>query len=170
MQAEGLRDKIASWLASAGFIVAPSDQGLPPTAEWGLMVSTPPPIQVKLRLIGLKNGLVIAGIGVNFSDLHRSELKKLPPTERSGFVASLVSKILTLCPICRTAIHGGIVDAEAIIAEIVYAPEDLTRQRMLDDLARLVNIFMLINMELWNKFPKAHLDAAQDKEGGTTFI
>lgn len=167
--AENLRERLASWLAGAGFIVAPGDEGLPSNAEWGLMVATPPPIQVKLRLIGLKNGLVIAGIGVNFSDLHRRELQKLSTAERSGFVASLASKIIAMCPMCRIALHGGVVNPEAIIAEIVYASDELTRQRLLDDIARLVNVFMLINMELWSRFPEAHIDAAKE-EGGTTFL
>jgi len=167
---QSIREKLVSWLTSAGFMVAPADQGLPSAAEWGLMVATPPPIQVKLRIVGLKNGLLIAGIGVNFSDLHRRELQKLPEAERSSFIATLMSKILLLCPICRTALHGGIVNTEAIIAEIVYSPDTLTQQRLLDDMTRLVNVFMLINMELWGRFPQAHLDAAKNKEGGPTFL
>jgi hypothetical protein len=165
-----IRDRIVSWLASAGFIVAPADQGLPSAAQWGIMVSTPPPIQVRLRLMGLRSGLVVAGIGVNFSDVHKRELQRLEPAERSAFVAQLSSKIMLLCPMCRIALHGGLVNPEAIVAEIVYDPDNLTKQRLIDDMARLVNVFMLINMELWSRFPEAHIEAAKSQGGGTSFM
>ncbi len=169
MASRQVKEKLTAWLASAGFIVAPADEGLPSAAEWGIMVSTPPPLQVRMRLMGLRSGLVVAGIGVNFSDVHKRELQKLSAAERSAFVASLASKLMLLCPMCRIALHGGIVNPEAIVAEIVYDPDELTRQRLIDDMARLVNTFMLINMELWSRFPEAHIEAAKG-EGGTSFI
>ena len=161
--AEETRDKLVAWLASAGYIVAPAEQGLPPQASWGLMVATPPPVQVKMRIIGLRNGAVIAGIGVNFADVHRREIMKLEPAERSSFVAGLLSGIIQLCPYCRVALQGGMLSPEAVVAEILYAGDTLSKQRVIDDMARLVNIFMYINMELWRRFPEAHI-----KEGGGT--
>jgi len=166
-----LRDKIVSWLASAGFIVAPMQGPLPQNAEWGLGVSTPPPLQVKLRLIGLKHGIVIAGIGVNFSDIHREKLKELEDAERVSFMAELTRRLLLLCPYCRLAVQGGMLTPELIIAEIVYYAETLAKQRLLDDLARLVNIFLLVNTELMHRFPEPVLEAAKHGEpSGTSFM
>ena len=161
-----LRSKLAGWLASAGLIVAPiEEKGLPSNAEWGLAVSTPPPIQVKLRLLGLRGGVVVAGIGVNFAEQHRQEMMKLKPAERIVFTARLTAALLTLCPYCRIALQGGMTEPSAIVAEIVYYSDTITKQRIVDDIARLINVFLLVNALLWQQFPQTHSGKGEGREG-----
>ena len=150
---EQLKDRIAGWLAAAGFIVASFQGPLPSNAEWGLLVSTPPPLQVKLRVIGLRGGALTIGIGVNISEHHRKLNEELSIEERVKLPASMLEKLLMLCPYCRVALQGGIASPAGIIAEIYIDGAEVTKQRIVDDAARLVNAFILINSILWEKFP-----------------
>ncbi len=152
-----IREKIVGWLTSAGYIVAPLQTRLPPAAEWGVAAMTPPPVQVKLRVLGLKGDLVVLGLGVNFSDTHKQLISNLPLNKRVEFTSELVGKLLAICPYCRLAVQGGLQNPTAIAAEILYYADSIEKQRLIDDAARLVNIFMLINAELWRRFPEHHV-------------
>ncbi|ABM80285.1 DUF2299 domain-containing protein [Hyperthermus butylicus] len=150
---EQLKDRIAGWLAGAGFIVVSFQGPLPSNAEWGLLVSTPPPLQVKLRVMGLRGGAVTLGIGVNISEHHRKLIEGLSIEERVRLTASMLEKLLMLCPYCRVALQGSLGSPVGIIAEIYIDGAEATKQRIVDDAARLVNIFLLINSILWKRFP-----------------
>jgi len=159
------RDAIAGWLSSAGYLVTGSNAGLPSTAEWGLLVTTPPPMQVKLRVIGLKGDKITCNIAVSFSPRHRELVSKLDMEEKVRFSSELMLKLLSICPHCRIAIQGGLQAPQAVIAEILLDEEELTKQRLLDDVARLVNIFLAVNSMLWSLFPREH--AARQKQEET---
>ena len=162
------KDKITTWLADAGFVVAPFDAALPSNAEWGLAVATPPPMQVRMRILGLKRGGIVVGMGVNFSDKHREEINRLPIEERVKFSAILLDRVLSICPHCRIALHGGITSPTAVVAEILLFEEEITKQRLIDDVARLVNLFLIVNALLWEKFP--HTIAPSRQHHNSSFI
>ncbi|KSW11311.1 hypothetical protein CF15_00095 [Pyrodictium occultum] len=151
--AKQAREKITAWLTDAGLVVAPLNAPMPSNAEWGLLVATPPPLQVKLRVIGLKNGDVILSIGVNFSEQHREEVRKMPVEERVRFTAQLLERLIAVCPYCRVALNGSIDSPEAIVAEVLLSGDEVSRQRIMDGVARLVNLFLMVNAVLWERFP-----------------
>ncbi len=163
-----IRERIVGWFTSAGYIVAPLQARLPPTAEWGVAAMTPPPVQVKLRILGLKGDLIVLGLGVNFSDKHKQLINNLSLSERVEFTSELVGKLLAICPYCRLAVQGGLQSPTAIAAEILYYADSVEKQRLIDDAARLVNIFMLINAELWRRFPEHHAREKPSEE--TSFM
>ncbi|HID04871.1 MAG TPA: DUF2299 domain-containing protein [Aigarchaeota archaeon] len=162
------KDKVIAWLTSAGFIVAPLNTALPSNAEWGLAVSTPPPVQVRLKIFGLNTGGIVIGMGVNFSDKHREELIRLPVKERIRFSATMLDRVLSICPYCRIALQGGVTSPVALIAEILLFSDEITRQRLVDDSARLVNVFLIVNALLWEKFP--HTITAPQHSQSSSFI
>jgi hypothetical protein len=156
------RDTVLAWLGESGFLVAPLTAQLPSNAEWGLLVSTPPPLQVKLRLLGLKNGDLVFGVGVNFSEKHVSEINKLKPEERVKLSAEIISSILSVCPYCRIALRESLANPVALISEILIKGDEASKQRLVDDAARLVNVFLIVNAILWKKFPL--IEVAEGKQ------
>ena len=155
------QDTVAKWLGESGFLVAPLSAPLPSNASWGLLVSTPPPLQIKLRLLGLKNGDVIVGVGVNFSEKHVQEIKGLKPAERVKLSARILKSILEVCPYCRVALRESLLNPTAIVAEVLVSREALNRQRLVDEAARLVNVFLIVNTVLWQEFPLVEVEESK---------
>ena len=162
-----IQDQLAGWLAAAGLIVSSMTSGLPSNASWGLTVSTPPPVRVTMRVMGLRGGQIVLGIGINLSPMHREKIMSLPPAERVAFTASLVSKLIDTCPYCRFGIQGGMNEPQAFVAEILYFNDTVEKQRLIDDISRLVNIYLLINSELWRRFPE---ETSEQARGRLTFM
>ena len=104
--AKQLRDKITAWLTQAGFTVAPYQGPLPSNSAWGLLVTTPPPLQVKLRIVCLSDGNLIAGIAINISDYHRRAVEKMEEEERIKLTSRLIQAVLSVCPHCRLGVQG----------------------------------------------------------------
>ena len=155
------RDTVAKWLGESGFLVAPLSAPLPSNASWGLLVSTPPPLQIKLRLLGLNNGDVIVGVGVNFSEKHVEEINKLKPAERIKLSSRILDAILRVCPYCRVALRESLANPVAIVSEILVTKESLSRQRLVDAAARLVNVFLIVNAVLWQEFPLVEVESSK---------
>lgn len=150
---EELKGRVTSWLTTAGFIVAPHQGPLPSNAAWGLLVTTPPPLQVKVRILCLKDGNLIAGIAINISDYHRKAVEEMDEKERVKLTAQMIREILKVCPHCRLGIQGPLHLPVAIIAESYLDSKGLTMQRLVDDVTRLVNIFLVVNSVLWEYVP-----------------
>lgn len=155
------QDTVAKWLGESGFLVAPLAAPLPSNASWGLLVSTPPPLQIKLRLLGLKNGDIVVGVGVNFSEKHIEEIKKLKSAERVRLSAKIIESIIDVCPYCRVALRESLLNPVAIVSEILVTREALSRQRLVDDAARLVNVFLIVNTILWQEFPLVEVEESK---------
>ena len=153
MNLDELRGRITSWLTAAGFIVAPHQGPLPSNAAWGLLVTTPPPLQVKVRLLCLKDGGVIAGIAINISDYHKKALEELEERERIRLSSRMIREVIKVCPYCRLGVQGPLHLPTAIIAESYLDGKALTMQRLVDDVTRLVNIFLIVNSLLWEYVP-----------------
>jgi hypothetical protein len=151
-----LQDIIAGWLASAGYLVKSLSEGLPSAAEWGLSVSTPPPLQVRLRVIGLKGGNVVLSIAIGFSEDHMRMIRELKEEDRVKLSSRIFLGVLKVCPYCRLALQGGMASPTSVVAEILLDGGSVNKQRVLDDVARLVNVFFTVNSILWSTFPSAH--------------
>jgi hypothetical protein len=150
---EELKSKITGWLTTAGFIVAPYQGPLPSNAACGLLVTTPPPLQVKVRIVCLNDGNLITGIAINISDYHRKAIEEMNEKERIKLTSQMIRDVLRICPYCRLGIQGPLHLPTAIIAEAYLDSKSLTMQRLVDDVTRLVNIFLVINSILWEYVP-----------------
>ena len=150
---EELKGRIMGWLSTAGFIVAPHQGPLPSNAAWGLLVTTPPPLQVKVRILCLKDGNLIAGIAINISDYHRKAVGGMEERERIRLTAQMIREVLKVCPYCRLGVQGPLHLPTAIIAESYLDSRGLTMQRLVDDVTRLVNVFLIVNSVLWEYVP-----------------
>ncbi|NOZ88653.1 MAG: DUF2299 domain-containing protein [Crenarchaeota archaeon] len=166
MKGEDIKRKILEWLVDAGLTVQPSPQP-PPNADWALTATTPPPLRVNLTLLG-RGDIVAAGIGVRFSPPHMEALRGLDAEERVRFSAELMRSVAQLCPPCRIALQGPLHEPQGLAAEVVYTAESLDRQKLLEEVARLVNVYLVVNSLLWERFPSLHIP----REGGsaTTFM
>lgn len=155
MERDEIRDKLTKMLIDLGFTVAPMGR-LPPNADWGLAVRTPPPTSITLNIIGLRSGLIVAGIGVMFSEPHRRAMEALKAVERVKLSAKLLRSIVMVCSTCRVGIHGQISQPAGVVAEVVLDPNTLTLSRLSDTLAMLINVFLTVNTILWEAFPSLH--------------
>ncbi len=167
---KNLRDRITGLLVRSGFKVEAAKPPLPPDADWGLDVSTPPPFTVNLRIFHFpQRELVVVGIGIGFAEQHRAAIAMLTPEKRAQFAAKLLTSILSICSHCRVALHPNPFSPERVVVEegLVEEPED---QRILDSVSRLVNVFIAVNSVLWEWFPETAIPEGRGAEAGTPYM
>jgi len=150
-----LRDAVKEYLEKWGFQCKEPGEH-PPGAEWSLDVLTPPPLNVGVKIVYLKTGVMTAVMGVKFSPEHARLVGELKEEERIKFATRMLIELLKICPSCRIAIQPGIQQPEAVLVEAHLDPERL-REEGLEGLLHavqvLVNAYILVNALLWEKFP-----------------
>ncbi len=150
-----LRDAVRDYLKRWGFECREPGEN-PPGAEWSLDVMTPPPLNVGVKIVYLKSGVMTAVMGVRFSPEHARLVAELKEEERVRFATRMLVELLKLCPSCRIAIQPGIQQPEAVLVEAHFDPDRLERGglvELLHAVQRLVNAYILVNALLWEKFP-----------------
>ena len=153
---EAGKEKLSRMLLDLGLTVAPMEK-IPPNADWGIAAQTPPPTRLTLNFIGLRSGLIVAGIGVMLSEPHRRALASLEATERVRLSARLLRSIVTVCSTCRVGLHGDVSQPTGVVAELLLEPDTLTITKLSDTVSKLVNVFLVVNTVLWEAFPALHL-------------
>ncbi len=147
--------EISSWLLSEGFRVEKLEPLPRLKVAWGLNVYTPPPLVVNIKIFqpaGHEDRIVLL-LGVNISPDHQRELNKLDDSERYRFMSKMLLDIIHLCPDCKFAIQPNMMSPKTIIVSKTLYYEELSRPKLVNEIVRLVNVFMAINANLWIKFP-----------------
>ena len=163
------KEKITGWLMRAGFRVEEGKHPIPPEAEWGLEVFTPPPLQVHLRIFYFpRRKLIVSGIGIGLAEPHRVGVIAMSPEDRTKLSSDLLQGIMALCPHCRISMQPSPFVPERVVVEEGVLEESLEAQRLLDTMSRLVNVYILVNAILWRYFPETAGQQQESREGKTS--
>lgn len=147
--------QISSWLLSEGFRIEKLEPLPGLKISWGFNVYTPPPLVVNVKVFqpqGQEDKVILL-LGVNISPDHQRELSKLDDNERYKFMSKMLLDIIHLCPECKFVIQPNMLSPKAIIISRTLFCNDLTKSKLIDEVVRLVNVFIAINANLWMKFP-----------------
>ena len=68
-------------------------------------------------------------------------------------MSKVLLDIIHLCPECKFVIQPNMLNPKAIIISRTLFCNDLTKSKLIDEVVRLVNVFIAINANLWMKFP-----------------
>ncbi len=157
-----LRELVESVAVRAGFEAKKADVEPPLGLDWVLdIVAGVPGMQVVVRAAGSdKHGRLVLIMPIGFSDVHRSLISGLPVDKRVTLVSRMLREVLRVCPYCRVGVGGTIADPQGIVAEVHYV-EKPEPQRLLDDITRLLGVFLVVNAVLWEEFPSSLQPSAQ---------
>ena len=164
-----LKTRVIEWLVRGGFRVEEPSRPLPPGADWGLDIYTPPPtLRLHLVHIAQRRGLVV-GIGIGFSQEHLKGIMSLKDEDRVRLSASMMARILSVCPYCRISLQPSPNNPERVIVELGILDEALTAQGLVEAIVRLVNTFIAVNTILWERFPSV-ISKAAERTSETTYM
>ncbi len=158
-----VQDKVAKWLVEDGLRVEKLEKTPPGLEiEWGFDVFTQPPLVVNVKLFKPKGAqFIVAFMGVSFSQEHRKAVAALDPREKMKLSSELLLTLLAICPSARIGLQPSVADPAAVgIEERLYL-DDLSREKVVKTVWRLVNAFIAVNAVLWKRFPEAPRDESQ---------
>ncbi len=108
-------------------------------------------LRVVVRATGTRDRMILV-MPIGFSELHRKMIQLLPAEERVKLVSRVLQAVASICPECRVGLGGTPVTPQGVVAEIHYV-EKPGEQRLADDITRLLNVYLVVNAVLWEKFP-----------------
>ncbi len=157
------KDIIRVTLESLGFRVREEKGIIPPDAKWVLEVSTPHPLNLKLRVAELKSEVVVFGIAIVLSEEHMRAYMELDESSKLRLASRLLLEMLKVCPFCRVSMQPSVNNVKTIVVEVHHYPSrSLNETLVADYIHRLVNVFFAVNAVLWDRFP---LPSASSREG-----
>ncbi|AEM38442.1 hypothetical protein Pyrfu_0572 [Pyrolobus fumarii 1A] len=153
---QSLIEQVESVARKAGLRVEePRGVAPPPGMEWVRdIIAEGPGIRVVVRVAGSeRDRRLVLIMPIGFSEVHMRLIQGLPLEERMALLARLLREVIHVCPYCRVGVGGAPTTPQGIIAEIHYVDGVPDSQRLLDDITRLISVFMAVNTVLWERFP-----------------
>jgi len=157
-----LRELVESVASRAGFEVRSANVEPPPGLDWVVdVVAGAPGMQVVVRVAGSdRQEKLVLVMPIGFSETHRSLIMGLEAEKRVRLVTRIIREVLRVCPYCRVGVGGTPVEPQGVVAEIHYVARP-DPQRLLDDITRLLSVFLAVNAVLWEEFPSAMQPGSQ---------